>query len=611
MSHNRFARPTAFPLLGRLLLLCTLPALGLGCGKLSFLGRGEAVQEKEEPKTVAVTLPAEKLELFMEHPYLVQGQPAKFNVHLTVLVDGMPIRSGTLTVVATGPSGKTVQVEQPAPRSPGIFGPVVAFPEPGENEMTLSLQSDQAEETIRVPVMVYADEAAATKAADEADDTEPEGAISFLKEQAWKIGVVVEPVTKRRLVQRLTVPGQVVPPAGAKAVVSPPIAGRVLPPPDGPFPRVGQQVKAGQIVAVIEPPLAGPQGVELMVNRAQIQALETELAVKQMDVEIDIKKAEIDVEQARRVVQRAKTLSSQGATAVKQLQEAEHELKRAEATYEGKMQLREPYKQARQELRSMLQEGRGARAESRGQDGSVRTDNNSVTQDSTAAARSLHLTLRAPVSGTVTTAQATEGEYVDATKSLFTIINMDRVWIEAKVSEYDLEQVAKAPAANFTLAAYPGRSFTILGRDGGQLVDIGSVVDPNSRTVPVRYEVQNPERLLRIGMFAEVAIETERIEETLAIPESALVDEDGRPIAYVELEGETFQKRDLVLGIRDSGFVEVKQGVEARGTSRHQGRLRDSARFRFFGNSGARTCPLIVERNLFRLPLFECPIRTE
>jgi hypothetical protein len=198
------------------LLLCSLPALGLGCGNLSFVGRGEAAQEEDEPATVAVTLPAEKLELFMEHPYLVQGQDAKFNVHLTVLVDGMPIRSGKLTVVAIGPSGKTVQVEQPAPRSPGIFGPVVAFPEAGENQMSLSLQSDQAEETIRIPVMVYADEAAAKKAADEADDTEPEGAISFLKEQAWKIGVVVEPVTKRRLVQRLTVPGQIVPPAGRR-----------------------------------------------------------------------------------------------------------------------------------------------------------------------------------------------------------------------------------------------------------------------------------------------------------------------------------------------------------------------------------------------------------
>jgi RND family efflux transporter MFP subunit len=176
--------------------------------------------------------------------------------------------------------------------------------------------------------------------------------------------------------------------------------------------------------------------------------------------------------------------------------------------------------------------------------------------------RSLSFILRAPVSGTVTAAQVTEGEFVDATKSLFTIINLDQVWIEAKVSEYDLERVAKAPAATFMLGAYPGRSFPILGKDGGRLIDIGNVVDAGSRTIPVRYEIANSDRLFRIGMFTDVAIETERADEMLAIPESAVVDEDGRPIAYVELEGESFQKRDLELGIRDSGFVQVKEGLK-------------------------------------------------
>src|SRR5262245_16421973 len=84
----------------------------------------------DEPPMESVTLAAEGLELFMEHPYLVTGEEAKFNVHLTVLNDEMPIRNGTLRVTGTGPTGKTVTVEQDAPKRPGIFGPVVAFPEP-------------------------------------------------------------------------------------------------------------------------------------------------------------------------------------------------------------------------------------------------------------------------------------------------------------------------------------------------------------------------------------------------------------------------------------------------------------------------------------------------
>ena len=63
-------------------------------------------------------------------------------------------------------------------------------------------------------------------------------------------------------------------------------------------------------------------------------------------------------------------------------------------------------------------------------------------------------------------------------------------------------------------------------------------------------------------MFADVAIETERADDLVAIPESAIVEEDGRPTAYVLLDGESFQKRDLELGIRDSGYVQVKQGLK-------------------------------------------------
>ena len=48
----------------------------------------------------------------------------------------------------------------------------------------------------------------------------------------------------------------------------------------------------------------------------------------------------------------------------------------------------------------------------------------------------------------------------------------------------------------------------------------------------------------------------------MAVPEAAIVEEAGRPIAYVLLDGETFQKRDLELGLKDQGLVEVRSGLE-------------------------------------------------
>ena len=226
-------------------------------------------------------------------------------------------------------------MEQAAPRSPGIYGPTVTFPEPGRNELTLGLEGDQARETFRIPVEVYADEASARKAADAAGEDEPTGAVPFLKEQQWKVGLVTQPVARHDLVERLVVPGETLPAAGAKAVVTPPVAGRLLPPPGGKFPRVGDAVEAGQVVAVVEPPLSGPQGVQFLANQAQIRTLRVELQARLMDIEVETRKAEIDLEHARSVYERTKALAGSDAISRKQLAQDEHDFRIAEAAHAG------------------------------------------------------------------------------------------------------------------------------------------------------------------------------------------------------------------------------------------------------------------------------------
>jgi len=90
---------------------------------------------------------------------------------------------------------------------------------------------------------------------------------------------------------------------------------------------------------------------------------------------------------------------------------------------------------------------------------------------------------------------------------------------------------------------------------------MGSSVDPKTRPLPLVYEVPNPEGRLRIGISLYVYVETARAEETLVVPTSALVEEDARTVAFVQLGGETFDKRDLTLGIRDGPFVQVLSGL--------------------------------------------------
>jgi multidrug efflux pump subunit AcrA (membrane-fusion protein) len=68
---------------------------------------------------------------------------------------------------------------------------------------------------------------------------------------------------------------------------------------------------------------------------------------------------------------------------------------------------------------------------------------------------------------------------------------------------------------------------------------------------------------LRIGMALAVYVETAHVTEALAVPVSALVEEDARAVAFVHVAGETFQKRDLTLGVQDGAFVQVLAGLSA------------------------------------------------
>ena len=97
---------------------------------------------------------------------------------------------------------------------------------------------------------------------------------------------------------------------------------------------------------------------------------------------------------------------------------------------------------------------------------------------------------------------------------------------------------------------------------GGRLINVGRVVDPSSRTIAVRYELPNPEGLLRVGMLADVFLETKQATDAIAIPQQAVVMDNGRPTAFVLLGGETFQSRALTLRVRDNGYVEVIDGIE-------------------------------------------------
>ncbi|MBA3444987.1 MAG: efflux RND transporter periplasmic adaptor subunit, partial [Gemmatimonadales bacterium] len=146
---------------------------------------------------------------------------------------------------------------------------------------------------------------------------------------------------------------------------------------------------------------------------------------------------------------------------------------------------------------------------------------------------------------------------VDAGAELFTVVDPSVVWLEARVPAGEVARVNARSEATFRV---PG-SDAIL--PVSRTVSVGSVIDSVSRTVPLIYEVANPSGGLRIGMHAQVAVGTARKVAGVVIPSSAILDEDGRTVVYVQPEGERFEKREVQLGGTSGGRSVVLSGVRA------------------------------------------------
>jgi multidrug efflux pump subunit AcrA (membrane-fusion protein) len=539
-----------------LLVISAAVALGAltGCDQSTHAqhahDHGEADHDELDP--IRVTLFTDKVQLFMEYPHLVRGEPARFLAHLTVLETGEPIRSGTLRFKLTDPTGATQETIVDAPKRDGLFVPEWTFPEVEIFTLELTLTSPQAEDRIMVgEIDVWASHHDAIHAAEASAEAELPDLVPFLLEQQWKIGTRYERATRRTLVRRLLIPGQVIAPQGASAVVSPPVAGRLLPPPDGKLPQVGDPVQAGQVLALVEPRLPATEVAQLSANRAQVQSLETELALRELDldtkaleVERSLIQSEARLEYARRALERADKLREKGLGAEQEHDEAIQNVRLAEAEFEGAKVMKRSYDNARERLATL------------------RSQTSVANRDTPAAGELFQMPLEAPIAGQIVAVHHIQGEHLDAHQELFRILSTEHVWVEASVSEFDLAELLEQPGATMELPSYPGRRFDMLGAAGGRLVNIGTEIEPETRTVAVLFELPNPDGLFRVGMFADVYLETKTATEAVAIPEDAILMDNGFPLCFVLIDGETFQRRELELGVRDNGFVEVKRGVE-------------------------------------------------
>ncbi len=165
------------------------------------------------------------------------------------------------------------------------------------------------------------------------------------------------------------------------------------------------------------------------------------------------------------------------------------------------------------------------------------------------------IVLTAPADGTVMQKPAVVGMRFGAGDTLFRTADLSKVWVMAQVPERDLALVRIGQSARITIKAYADAP-----REG-RVAFVYPQLDSPTRTAQIRIELANGDGRLKAGLYADVEIEARSDETSVAIPDSAVIDSGQRRVAFVEKGDGIFEPRELTLGRRGNGFVEVRDGI--------------------------------------------------
>lgn len=359
------------------------------------------------------------------------------------------------------------------------------------------------------------------------------GTVTFLMEQQWLIKMKLARAEARTVARQVTATGRVVPAANRHAIVAPPVAGLLS---GSSMPRIGQQVSAGQTIAVIQQTATSAETAQVRAASAQVEAQNVQIAVENARLESERRVAAAEVDAARsrldfakKDAERAERLYERKAYSQRQLEEARSALETAQATYNAAVQRRNVLASA--------------------------ADVTRATVASVGSANASHA-VRAPLAGYVTKVHKSLGEQVNAGEPILEVTSLEEVWIEAPIFEKDLARLAGPARAFFSTPTYPNEEFP------GELVDRGAVIDERTRAATVVFRVPNSGRPFRIGMQANVRLDAGESVTAMVIPREAVLDHEGKKIVYVLLSGEEFERREVTVGDEFGDAVAVLSGLE-------------------------------------------------
>jgi cobalt-zinc-cadmium efflux system membrane fusion protein len=362
---------------------------------------------------------------------------------------------------------------------------------------------------------------AGCKPATNSSSTQPNAQATSAAQSAADKAIETEIVTTAPISGAITATGKISVPEDRTAVIGPVNEGRIV----KLYAGQGSRVRKGQRLAELE--------------SADIDQAEADYLKAVADAENANRSAAAELRLAQQTYDRTKLLYEKTVVPGKNLQSAEHDLEVAKANAENNIAgTRATLTAARRHLLILgLTDG-------------------SIDALSKKPGLAATFALNSPIDGIVVERNATIGATVGTDASVFKIIDISRVWIDANVFEKDLPRVRNGQQVRVTTTAFPGTTFS------GRVIFINSVVDPDSRTVKVRTEVPNPEGRLKPDMFANVEIITDVNSAAISVLQSAVLDDGGKSVVFVA-EGNAYKPRQVQVGIKNGDRVEIVDGLKS------------------------------------------------
>ena len=166
------------------------------------------------------------------------------------------------------------------------------------------------------------------------------------------------------------------------------------------------------------------------------------------------------------------------------------------------------------------------------------------------------LTIYSPVSGYIVQKMALQGMRVMPGEKLFDVADLSTVLVIADIYEYELPLIKMGDTAKINLSYFPGKEFF-------STIDfIYPTLSEETRTTKVRFTIPNSDGALKPNMYTDVQVKID-LGTKLAIPAEAVIDTGERHVVYVDKGGGNFEPREVALGLKGNGMVEVIRGLNA------------------------------------------------